>query len=297
MEKSTKNVYIATSYSEIEGKIIWKKIPDESSMVVVEQYKIKTKNGNILILSEIPRIIICELCVVDSIETETEIEVKSNKEIEFKEKRISEIKEGDYVPITIEIKNDSIIEIESNVEFSKYLPIMNAGKFELSYMSGILVGKYINGKCIVKSSELRTFLTNFIKEIILPECSEIENSRRRWPECSEIEMLPKPFICGLLKGYFNNKGKIYENCITIDIISEKVGNSISMLCSLIGVLCYIKSDKLIIPKMWIKCFLNLIDNIDDKNEKRVFLDKIIEIEKCSADCCDRDCYLHLHLHP
>jgi len=272
----TRNIYIAST--DYKGNVSWREISAVTRHEPVNRlydfstpknFEIKTSSGRKIKVTESKSILIM-----------------NEEKGELKRSIISDIKIGDYVPITIKLKDAPIN--QTRVEFSKYLPIKDAGKFELDYMSGILVGNFICSKGIVKCSELREFLTNFINDSIP----------------METFIAPKSFICGLLKGYINYRGYIEDNEIIIDISknggienvefeynSEKLGNCISMLCSRIGVLCYIKSEKIIIPKKWVNRLLYYIDtpNFGDgtgntsnteiiENVKNdVFLDKIIEI--------------------
>ena len=175
-----------------------------------------------------------------------------NKETnEFKEMMTTDIKIGDFVPTTVLLSEPPIIQTES--KFINYFSdSQNNTLFKLDYMNGIIIGNYI-----------------------------IDNNKKSMPEESFIA--PLNFIIGLLQSYYSKKGYIDEDKIELDIISEKMGNNISILCSRIGVFCTITSNKIIISKPWINKFINTLnykatiykDTINIKND--IILDEIIEI--------------------
>lgn len=280
----TNNVFIPTT--DYTGKVSWGKLSAVTRHDPGKQlYEIKTDSGRSVIVTESKSLL-----------------VWNNNNRQFKEKLTPEIKVGDYLPVTVNLCQPPTLLNDTHY----------STQFKLNESNGIFIGILLSTGAItedlIKITNTNKSINNFIKEWFnsnFVKWTEKENTVIGKPTALLTELLtrltnksavtelliaPESFIIGLLNGYFSVNGYINNDSIVINCVSEKLINSINILCSRIGVFSEIHKLQLIISTYWAKLLTDKItflnENINNKiskvninyeNINDVVLDPIIEI--------------------
>ena len=301
------NTYIPTT--DYKGNVSWGAISAVTRHDPgTKLYEIRTETGRSVIVTESKSLLIWD-----------------NNISEFREKLTPLIKIGDNVPVTCQLSDPPILLLDVN--FKDYIKEnndeFNQIKFKLNNNNGILIGialtKDINYDTeLIKNSGNKVNINNFIADWCnLNYNITLSKFLRNFIGTYKNKHIPnvafiasEEFIKGIINGYFSSYSNISSEFIEISSIDKRLLNSISMLCSRIGILCEIYEFKetsiyykLKITDRWIKVFSDKIKLICDiKNQlinniiktskyqynilinknnniiNNVFLDKIIEIK-------------------
>jgi DNA-directed RNA polymerase beta' subunit len=280
-----KNVYIPTT--DYYGNVSWGDVTAVTRHNPgINLYEIQTEGGRNVTVTESKSLLIW------------------NEELkQFHEVLTTDIKVGDYVPVTSNLQQPPNI-----------LTHIYESEFKLNDNNGIFIGIFIaNGTIICDNINIicdNIYIYNFIKkwfETKLINYSEIyinnklnligvsetlanlltkiiyENKYKNIP--NEAFMASNDFICGLLNGYISCNGYINKS-INIKSDHKRLLEGINMLFSRLGIFGNIyKINRLYnlkISNQWIKIFsekINLLEEIKDKKikNKKWYINKSLKM--------------------
>jgi DNA-directed RNA polymerase beta' subunit len=222
--------------------------------------------------------------------------VWNKNENKFEEIPTSELKTGDYLPVTETLKNPPIV--VDDLDMKKYLTkeMDNVPeRFELDFNNGMFVGIFVGSGNVDKEKiEIReniSFAERWLKSFDIKLRKENErylvgysrifsNFLNNFVGEGENKYIPdvsfgsnEGFIKGILTGYFSSNGVITKNSINSLSKSFRLIEGVNMLCSRLGIFGKIRkigknnivpSYKLEIKGQWVKEFSKKIDLMDDK---------------------------------
>lgn len=200
---------------------------------------------------------------------------------QFKEMLTTEIKVGNYVPVTCELNQSPNI-------------ISHIDKISLTENNGILIGLFLadaiiisNNTIIVANDNVIPFINlwldnnsqhaNYIASFLL---NLVNNDLENKYVPSEAFIASKSFIVGLLNGYCSINSFITNETITITAKNKRLIEGINMLCSRIGIfgivyITIITTDNssplygLDITAQWGKIFSDKITLLDENKHKKI----------------------------
>jgi len=199
-----------------------------------ELYEIKTSGGRKVIVTESKSLLIW-----------------NTKINEFEEKSTTDIKVGDFVPVTAELCTPPVVLTHIDI---------NEKIFELNDKNGIDVGLFIAQVGIV--SENAEIIKDFIGDL----------DYKYVPK--EAFVASEEFIIGLLSGYYSVYGVIEDDSIDVVCSSIRLAEGISMLCSRLGIFGEINSidDKqyrFVVSAQWAKMFSEKVPLLEEKKQEKL----------------------------
>ena len=287
-------VYIPTT--DEKGTVSWEILSAITRHDPGERlYEVKTQSGRKVIVAESKSLLIW------------------NPDLkEFHEMNSPDVKIGDFVPVTAELSEpENIIETVQMIPYDKLENFNNKNRqFILNKRNGIFIGLFLASGMIYSDSiviighneEVSEFIRNWFNHYhveIKTREETIDNGKiittfraysniltdfiLRWIGQRDLKHIPceafvapTDFICGLLTGFYSEKGVIPGIGQSIDVIdSVQIIEGISLLCSRLGIFGNISPvpNKITyifkITSQWAKIFSEKIVLMDNFNQKRM----------------------------
>ena len=259
----TDGIYIPTT--DYDGNVSWSEISAITRHDPGDElYEIKTYSGRSVIVTASKSLL-----------------VWNENTNQFKEMLTTDIKVGNYVPVTCELNQSPNV-----VSYIDKLP--------LTENNGILIGLFLadaiiisNNTIIVANDNIIQFInswldnnlqyTNYIASFLL---NIVNNDLENKYVPSEAFIASEPFIVGLLNGYCSMNSFITDETITITAKNKRLIEGINMLFSRIGIFgivytTIITTDNstplygLDITAQWGKIFSDKITLLDENKNKKI----------------------------